>query len=1188
MKKSLQKFCSLALVLTTATTAVAGISMLGQNQQADNGVYAEAENTTNVLKIANYKKSCDVNSYFKLPTLVYGETATIKATVISPIGRSRDVAYTLQSDGKTYKPETEEVKAEYAGNYEIKFEVTVGTSVYEANIYVKATSQKGAISLVETNLLKDGTQNKRQMASKVLDTAKEVRVPTYEVKDADGEDLAGATVEIKVQKDNVTYSVNAETGVVNFGDAAKSLKDNNVKYGTYTVVYTAKINGAYLDKTTTSFEVVDSSKYDYELSTSWNTSLQTIKVGETTTLPTLTGKNGDDKVAVTYKVSVWCDGEDVSNKYVNQYVTTGDELTVLSVNEDGEYQITANQMDKYYTVKYEVEDMFGNKTNAEFNINTIKAPSKTTPIVVDGAYSFEDAEHNPNLEILKLKDVSYKLKTYYAANSQVELLPIFAEDNSTFALKDYVSVKREVKVYSTSKSVWKDTFEIKDGALNTTANKVVVLNAADDAVAAEGQVIAKDGDDVIKLDNDKKYEVVYTVKNKYGVENSVSFYFTLTDKEVSDSVVEFTENLPETIDAGDEIEVKGLSVSNTNDERLNKYIAYRFNATGKWQELTADEDGKYIIKTKGAQDLTKVEITAVAEDDRSEYKTFDEIFNTESAGKTLEEIQAVTGITVLGEKADGVYTPESKIVNVAKTDFSDDTIAPIFGNSTDTTKDIKNSESQNYKVGEEVALPDAVLEDANISSVGFDVIVRKFDAEGNFVRDYSISEMAVISFGNVQTISGLKFQAPEAGKYVVMYVAEDGARNKAYKFFNMEIDAQVVKETPKFVSLTTSDVTLEKGDKYLLPTATVNLGGLTKRDEREYVVKVTGPSGYVLNGNTSFIANKVGTYTVKYELNVDTSSLSEELKQEVENATRTFTITVKDTKAPEINIIGRGEVKDYYELNDSVIIPFATTDAEDIDEEKSTIKVASSKSGTIKDFTFKEMKEEYQKILEKAQTAFDAKESSDTRTYEEFVEAEMNKNGSFFKLNLTRNEQYTITYTTYDTNTPSANSKTETIVFKVGDTTAPTLEVKELAEILGSKLPSKVGDDLVINLRTLKEGLIKFTDDKTVFDLEADEYPVKLELRLNGSKVTPKSVDGATYTYEDLEAGDYTLVFTVEDDAKNTTSVEKTFTISAESNEGMTDAQIIGTVLIVLSVVVLAGVIVYFVVTKRKTDKLYK
>ena len=138
MKKSLQKFCSLALVLTTATTAVAGISMLGQNQQADNGVYAEAENTTNVLKIANYKKSCDVNSYFKLPTLVYGETATIKATVISPIGRSHDVAYTLQSDGKTYKPETEEVKAEYAGNYEIKFEVTVGANVYEANIFVKA------------------------------------------------------------------------------------------------------------------------------------------------------------------------------------------------------------------------------------------------------------------------------------------------------------------------------------------------------------------------------------------------------------------------------------------------------------------------------------------------------------------------------------------------------------------------------------------------------------------------------------------------------------------------------------------------------------------------------------------------------------------------------------------------------------------------------------------------------------------------------------------------------------------------------------------------------------------------------------------------------------------------------------------------------------------------------------------
>ena len=72
------------------------------------------------------------------------------------------------------------------------------------------------------------------------------------------------------------------------------------------------------------------------------------------------------------------------------------------------------------------------------------------------------------------------------------------------------------------------------------------------------------------------------------------------------------------------------------------------------------------------------------------------------------------------------------------------------------------------------------------------------------------------------------------------------------------------------------------------------------------------------------------------------------------------------------------------------------------------------------------------------------------------------------------------------------------------------------------------------------------------------------------------------------EAGEYELRFSVKDDAGIETTQTKTFTISAEAGSTMTTTEAVGTILIVISVVVLAGVVVYFIVSKRKMDKLYR
>ena len=73
--------------------------------------------------------------------------------------------------------------------------------------------------------------------------------------------------------------------------------------------------------------------------------------------------------------------------------------------------------------------------------------------------------------------------------------------------------------------------------------------------------------------------------------------------------------------------------------------------------------------------------------------------------------------------------------------------------------------------------------------------------------------------------------------------------------------------------------------------------------------------------------------------------------------------------------------------------------------------------------------------------------------------------------------------------------------------------------------------------------------------------------------------------YEITAVGTYTFTVTVTDEQGNFTPREFTFEVTNEASDPTLTRQIIGTVLIVISVLVLAGVIIYFVVSKVKLDK---
>ncbi len=165
---------------------------------------------------------------------------------------------------------------------------------------------------------------------------------------------------------------------------------------------------------------------------------------------------------------------------------------------------------------------------------------------------------------------------------------------------------------------------------------------------------------------------------------------------------------------------------------------------------------------------------------------------------------------------------------------------------------------------------------------------------------------------------------------------------------------------------------------------------------------------------------------------------------------------------------------------------------------------------------------------------------------------------------------YTITYKVNDVNNNQSEVSYDIVV---GDAVKPTISYD--SDLVNSSY--EIGSKLTINMDK-----IHTWDNKS---LEGVDAPVITLLRSNGDKVEGTKLVNS-YTY-DLEHADvYTLRIEFKDAAGNAAQTKEiNFTVTAKAQDPEMTFRVIGTVLIVISVIVLAGVIVYFVVSKVKLDK---
>jgi hypothetical protein len=475
--------------------------------------------------------------------------------------------------------------------------------------------------------------------------------------------------------------------------------------------------------------------------------------------------------------------------------------------------------------------------------------------------------------------------------------------------------------------------------------------------------------------------------------------------------------------------------------------------------------------------------------------------------------------------ASGVNTEtDTKIVNILD---DTDIVAPSFAGQAPliTAKD----------QGQVVDLPIVKFTDNNPTFVS--VTARVTDPNGNKVivsglqLQYELDTLEPNDADGIKVTAG-RFTAILAGNYSITYTATDIANNSYVISYTQYINDT---QAPSFnIGQVASN--LEVGETITLPTPVIMDNGEEIENEAlTPIIIVSGPSYDLTLATYEFTPLEEGVYTFKYLAEDESGNTSE---------SATYTVTAKDTIKPTILLnedfafpltapLTRADENDPY---DAISIPDFTPYDEFNGIKNYSVTVKNPSGVTI----------------------LDAK-NGETAT------------GGVYSFVPTKDGSYTVTYSATDL---AGNVTTDTRTVKVGDTAAPVLTI-------GNTEANKPGNKKINSTITLDLDAIEIEDNK-------DGEILKTHTTSTGDKkfnVVLKAPDGSTvsevaegsYSYNLSQAGDYTLTYTVRDDAGNERVESTVFQVTADEAGTTVLTQTLGIIFILIALAVLAGVVIYFV-----------
>ena len=500
-----------------------------------------------------------------------------------------------------------------------------------------------------------------------------------------------------------------------------------------------------------------------------------------------------------------------------------------------------------------------------------------------------------------------------------------------------------------------------------------------------------------------------------------------------------------------------------------------------------------------------------------------ELTELESGKYTIKTTKAgVLEIKVETKNDDGATGTMTKTIEVV--DITDTTLPSLVGTPEDDAD--MNAIKDQFS---EITLPTMTFTDDKVDYLS--VVVKVYDKDGNSV---AVSGKKLEKVTNGLKVSGAKFKASKSGEYRVSYIVTDIAGNTfLYTFKTNEVRATVAPTIIKPI-FDESVQTLELGEALTLPIPSVKNGDGEEINDPDYTVEVVSAEGEyepIILGK--FRPLTTGKFVIQYT--VRDGSL--------ETKSALYTIDVVNTLAPTIS----NEFKEFEKLEkdasfDIPRINVSTNGVNDVDWSKSKIEVLYN--GSV------------YKTLEL------------DKTYES-VEAENEAYNYTFR----RDGTYTIKYTVVDT---VGNTATKSFQVKVGDTEKPTLELDSSIDFSDRK----TGSTLVIDPAkiTVKDNV---DTDINIFD----DLKIVVKNTTTGEEISNKFTNSTKvegYEYEISEVGTYQVTFTLTDEAGNVTTLVKEFAVTAEGADKEFPTEVVGIVLLVLAILILGGVVAYFILTRKK------
>ena len=993
-----------------------------------------------------------------------------------------------------------------------------------------------------------------------------------------------------------------EEGIVDAVVAVKVLKDseevelgaNNTlttaEEGVYTVEYTYSTGSVRLYKPFTIN--VDSSYVAPELTLMANPTMPKVELGQKgVKLPKPSFKSGDNENVDINVLSVRIEKENNSSIY---YELKNNDLEFDMLVENFENVTNYADMQGNYRVTYLVQDANGKTAEKTFKISNVTANSKPSVYM---SYNYT-VDNNGNVVGDVNTDATTELKARYGYE-EVVVPAIYGTDLVT-PYKD-LKLVRILRNATTKQAFYVDNI-MEDGTVVTATSHKLGYNYA------EG------------IDADKpnyNSAVAFKFWNEEGL--SESELKTVKQQVAGTYYLEYR-----------------VVANNVSTRSKDLYVSgttyYSFVVDGDYATLTSSyvpeveignvKDGTYInaetkitVNVTSSDKLTKDATDTLNADSRLKNAVF--YYYGEVSATLKADIEAA--ITSVRANAD--FKNESNVLDTQL--FVDAMSTKYTGFAQGTATDTKNSfivdvtdasnpkatiiavslndrdnigiatKTLNVKVTEGDAVAPEYTVDATGSSLTFASTTDKF-AQGvdvtlptvNFTDENDLGgagdsalQMNVSYYVNspetksnllqyrypnskkygANSISGGVITTDEVGTYVVAYSAMDAAGNVSVVYFTFEVydsskPVLSVEAIGNGLTQSGSTITAKKGATITFDAILKSADGsaLTGTTNTTLEVKENGdnlqfkPSGL---GPNSYTFNSVGSYTVILNGNYTDA-----------NGTRTANEKRLEVviEAPAVEWKAVESIQSYADVNEDVYLPELTTTYEGYYVVTPTVKTSTGATITP------------------------TKDSATNQWY--------------FKTNSTSGK-YTITYAAeFDDAGISINDKVYTL--KVGDMTPPTITMSADVE---AKLKQEITydgtndieyvidldkDDYTLNITAKSNGktIYSYNTELTVSDDQSSKYSVwnnlTVKLTSNDGKVESGKESG---TYLIKAKGNYTLTIATTDNVGNEAQkYTVNFKVVTNSSVAEKNDTVVGIVLIIVSLVVLAGVILFFTLTGKK------